>query len=521
MPVKLGKLNPVYDWVKKLKLNLFKKIFSVILTTTFLVSLNLTPAQADSVVGDIPVGTYPIQLTINSNNSVAYVSNYTSSNISVIDLTTNQVTNTISVGDNPWGIALSPDESKAYVVVSGEGKVKVIDLSTSTITSDISVGSQPIDIVLTPDGTFAYVTNFGSSTVSKINLVTNAVTNTISVGSSPRGLAINPTGTKVYTANGEGGFVSEINLTDNTVTNIATANSRGILDIVIDPDGTKAYATEAGFANVQILDLTTKTFSSRIPLSVIGDLIWGLAIEPTGKYLYVYALSGSIEKIDTDTNSVVASIAVTADARYLTINNAGTYAYLPNFGGANTVTILKLDSINDNSSFPWVGAQSISCPAPNPWVEEQLGFASNVKPVLVSAENTVGKTTTQGSYDSLKTSGVLFDTVSTKVSTATETLPIYGCKDKLLSGKVNQPIQFIAGGYTLQSDAHGYINTSDLKWHDTNGVTLYTNTAAFMHTVKFTKTGKYVVVLTEQPDTSRGLIPTYGVRSIRFVININ
>jgi uncharacterized delta-60 repeat protein len=173
------------------------------------------------------------------------------------------------------------------------------------------------------------------------------------------------------------------------------------------------------------------------------------------------------------------------------------------------------------SSLSWVGAQSITCPAPNPWVKEKLGFASKVKPVLVSAENTIGKTITQSSYDVLKTSGVVFDTVSKKVSTATETLPIYGCKDKLLSGKVNQPIQFIAGGYTLQSDAHGYINTADLKWHDTNGVTLYTNTAAFMHTIKFTKTGKYVVVLTEQPDTSRGLIPTYGVRSIRFVININ
>jgi hypothetical protein len=173
------------------------------------------------------------------------------------------------------------------------------------------------------------------------------------------------------------------------------------------------------------------------------------------------------------------------------------------------------------AGFPWVGDQNITCPNPNPWVNEQLGFASNVKPVLVSAENTIGKTITQGSYDALKFSGVVFDTVSTKVSTATETLPIYGCKDKLLSGKVNQPIQFIAGGYTLQSDAHGYINTADLKWHDTNGVTLYTNTAVFMHTIKFTKTGKYVVVLTEQPDTSRGLIPTYGVRSIRFVININ
>jgi hypothetical protein len=133
----------------------------------------------------------------------------------------------------------------------------------------------------------------------------------------------------------------------------------------------------------------------------------------------------------------------------------------------------------------------------------------------------VGKTITQSSYDALKTSGVAFDTVSKKVSTATETLPIYGCKDKLLSGKINQPIQFIAGGYTLQSDAHGYINTADQKWHDINAVTLYTNTAAFMHTVKFTKAGKYVVVLTEQPDTSAGLIPTYGVRSIRFVINVN
>lgn len=177
---------------------------------------------------------------------------------------------------------------------------------------------------------------------------------------------------------------------------------------------------------------------------------------------------------------------------------------------------------NSSDTAPWIGTQSITCPSPNPWVKEQLGFASNAKPVLVSAENTVGKTITQSSYDALKSSGVVFDTVSTKVSTATETLPIYGCKDKLLSGKVNQPIQFIAGGYTLQSEAHGYIyNTAQLKWHDTNGVTLYTNTAAFMHTIKFTNPGKYVVVLTEQPDTSRGLIPTYGVRSIRFVININ
>jgi YVTN family beta-propeller protein len=291
-----------------------------------------------------------------------------------------------------------------------------------------------------------------------------------------------------------------------------------IVDIVIAPDGNKAYASGNDSAKVEVIDLATRTVTNIIALSAGADP-WGIAIEPTGKYVYVSA-AGSIEKIDTDTNLVVESIPVTGNTEdSLAVNNAGTYAYVTQYRGS-IVTILKLDPINDDSE-SWVGAQSITCSAPNPWVKEQLGFATNAKPVFVSAENTVGKTITQSSYDSLKSSGVVFDTVSTKVSTATETLPIYGCKDKLLSGKVNQPIQFIAGGYTLQSDAHGYINTADLKWHDTNGVTLYTNTAAFMHTIKFTKTGKYVVVLTEQPDTSRGLIPTYGVRSIRFVININ
>ena len=141
--------------------------------------------------------------------------------------------------------------------------------------------------------------------------------------------------------------------------------------------------------------------------------------------------------------------------------------------------------------------------------------------MLSSAENVVGKFITQTSLNELGDSGVIFDASSSKVSTATETLPVFGCKDKLLKGAINQSIQFIAGGFSLQSDAHGFIKTSEIKWHDTSGVTLSTNTAAFMHTIKFTKVGKFVVVLTEQPDTSRGLIPTYGVRSIRFVININ
>jgi uncharacterized delta-60 repeat protein len=287
--------------------------------------------------------------------------------------------------------------------------------------------------------------------------------------------------------------------TDGKVTTPIGSSSDGANSVVLQSDG---KIIVAGFSNGATRDFAVVRYNADGSLDTSFDTD-GIVTTPIG--------SGTDEA-----NSVVLQ----SDGKII----AAGYSH----NGANTdfavvrysVTIISNNSSSNFNSFPWVGVQSITCPDPNPWIKEQLDFATNAKPVLVSAENTVGKTITQSSYDSLKSSGVIFDTVSKKVSTATETLPIYGCKDKLLSGKVNQPIQFIAGGYTLQSDAHGYINTADLKWHDTNGVTLYTNTAAFLHTVNFTKTGKYVVVLTEQPDTSRGLIPTYGARTIRFVIDI-
>jgi uncharacterized delta-60 repeat protein len=303
---------------------------------------------------------------------------------------------------------------------------------------------------------------------------------------------------------------------------LARYNTNGSLDTSFDTDGKQTTALGSSDDIGQGV-----TLQSDGKIVLVGDSNNG---SNTDFAVARYNSDGTLDTtFDTD-GKLITTLGTGDESAYSVLIQSNGYIVVAgfSFNGANqdfAVVRYSANSSssesNSDSSFPWVGVQAITCPAPNPWVKEQLGFATNAKPVLVSSENSVGKTITQGSYDALKSSGVLFDTVSNKVSTATETLPIYGCKDKLLSGKVNQPIQFIAGGYTLQSDAHGYINTTDLKWHDTNGVTLYTNTAAFMHTIKFTQKGKYVVVLTEQPDTGRGLIPTYGVRSIRFVININ
>ena len=49
MPVLLGTIIPDYVWVKKMKLNLLKKILSIALTSTFFLSLNILPAHAAGV----------------------------------------------------------------------------------------------------------------------------------------------------------------------------------------------------------------------------------------------------------------------------------------------------------------------------------------------------------------------------------------------------------------------------------------------------------------------------------------
>jgi YVTN family beta-propeller protein len=506
----LNQLGPFY-----LESKINKLVRNLLIALSFSIFMVQVPsALADSNQGSINVDDFPTGVAVNPAGTIAYVTNQRSDSVSVINLTNNVVTNTIAVGDNPWEVVVNPAGTIGYVTNLNSDSVSVIDLINNVVTATIAVGDGPVNLAINPAGTFVYVSNFTAGTVSVINLSTNSVVHTVSGFSSPRGIAINSTATFAYIANPGADEVKKLDLGSNTLVG-SVSGLLDSIDIVLSSDNTKAFVSDFTLGRVSVIDLSTNTISSTI---TVGSSPWGLQLKEN--FLYVAnRADDNVSKIDLNSYTLIENISVGDLPLNIAINPSGTFGYVTN-AESDTISILKLD-IKSPENSQWVGAQSINCPAPNPWVKEQLGFASNVKPVLVLAENTIGKTITQGSYEALKSSGVVFDTVSTKVSTATETLPIYGCKDKLLSGKVNQPIQFIAGGYTLQSDAHGYINTSDLKWHDTNGVTLYTNTAAFMHTIKFTKTGKYVVVLTEQPDTSRGLIPTYGVRSVRFVININ
>ena len=118
----------------------------------------------------------------------AYITNYDSNNISVIDIAINKVTSTVDVGDHPAGVAVSPDGKKVYVVNSGSNTVSVIDTSKNKVIDTVKIGTYPQEIVVNPDGKKAYVTSFSNNIVSVIDTETDRVISTVNVGNFPSGL---------------------------------------------------------------------------------------------------------------------------------------------------------------------------------------------------------------------------------------------------------------------------------------------------------------------------------------------
>ena len=185
---------------------------------------------------------------------------------------------------------------------------------------------------------------------------------------------------------------------------------------------------------------------------------------------------------------------------------------------------LNLFTANDPycyGEFPWVGKQSTTCPEANPWIKETILLSKPTSRTITKTNNLMGKYVTQKSLTALGANGAIFDTSAKYVRSTGTTLPFTGCSDKLVSTKLNEVIEFNVAGFTRQSDAHAYVQTPNNLWHDLGETTLFTDQAANLHPLKFNIPGRYLVVITEQPDTSKSFIPVLGIRSVRFVVQVS
>jgi YVTN family beta-propeller protein len=277
--------------------------------------------------------------------TIAYVANSGSNNVSVIDTACNTVTATIPVGKSPMGTAFSPDGAVAYVTNAGDGTISVINTATHSVTATITLVPSPNPVApispgypaITPDGKTLYVPteDVPSPTVQVVNTATNTVTAVIPIGGlDAKALAITPDGKHVYVVS-ENNFENLVFVIDSATNMVATQLAvTGALfgpGVAITPSGGTVYVAAGDKPVVTAINTANNTVIATIPTAVFPQ---GIAITPDGSRAYVADEAGIVFVIDTASNMVVATIitpleqpfasAVTPDGASVYVANSST-----------------------------------------------------------------------------------------------------------------------------------------------------------------------------------------------------
>ena len=274
----------------------------------------------------------------------AFITNYNSNTVSVINTATNVVLGFMPVGLQPVGVAVDPAGRRVYVTNQGSNTVSVIDRAFLGVQGPpIPVGVSPAGVAVNPAGTRVYVANQGNSSVSVIDTATSTVIGPpIPVGLNPVGIAVNPSGRKVYVANQGSSSVSVIDTAIGAVIGPPIPVGLRPSGVAVNPAGTRIYVTNQGSNNLSVIDAETEQVIA-IPSVGIGPV--GVAVNPAGTRIYIANQgSSNLSILDAATNFLIGPpIPVGLNPVGVSVNPSGTRVYVANFN-SNSVSAVDLET---------------------------------------------------------------------------------------------------------------------------------------------------------------------------------
>lgn len=128
----------------------------------------LNPATGDIIQQPIPVGNFPAWITISRDGSKVYTLNFLSSDITVVDTASWQVSTTISTGagSNPIIGTPTPDGKILGVTNVGTADVSLIDTATNQVAHTLKLTGRPIGINFSADGKQGFTADFGPDSLN-------------------------------------------------------------------------------------------------------------------------------------------------------------------------------------------------------------------------------------------------------------------------------------------------------------------------------------------------------------------
>jgi len=244
-----------------------------------------------------------------------------------IDLATMQVIARATIGIEPFGIVATNDE--LFVSDHGDAAIHVLDAQTLERRASIDVAAYPRGLAL-HDGRLL-VTHMRNGDITEIDVASRAVTRVFSTGAETtlsqsifinNGRAYLPL-TRTNTTNRAIRFDTTV-FPAVAILDVATGEhikrDRFAIDAIDQPSNmpldvgitrsNRMYVVNAGSDDVSVIDIAKRTKLAHI---AVGANPRGIALTPDDAFAFVTnALDGTVSMIDTATNRVVATIAVTS-----------------------------------------------------------------------------------------------------------------------------------------------------------------------------------------------------------------
>jgi YVTN family beta-propeller protein len=156
-------------------------------------------------------GSYPKVIAASADGERAYISNWVSEDISIVETRTRKLLARVRMDGTPRGLAPSPDGRFLYIACFSNGalfRLRLDDLRLETIHSADRGAKR--HIVLDPIRDRLYVTDMDRGSLFVIEAESGRLIVEIALGANPNGCVLSPDGRIVYTCtrgpNGEDGY---------------------------------------------------------------------------------------------------------------------------------------------------------------------------------------------------------------------------------------------------------------------------------------------------------------------------
>lgn len=274
--------------------------------------------------------------------------------------------------------AVGPDAVVEFVYVTNADSNDVsaysIKATSGALTpikgSPFKAGTFPAGVAVDPTGEFAYVTNTSSSNVSaySVNASSGALTSVkgspFEAGDGPEGVAVDPNGKFVYVADfgypsSPGVSAYTIDVTSGALTPVKGSPFR-IGDfpwgVAIDPTGKYVYVTDAGSGSAGFVSgySVKKTSGALTPVKgspfAADPVPQEVTVDPTGKFAYVVDdSSGAVSAYTIDVTSGALTpvkgspFAAGSEPEGVAVDPTGKFAYVSN-AASNTVSAYSINA---------------------------------------------------------------------------------------------------------------------------------------------------------------------------------